>query len=128
MVDLSETKSKWDGESEKQVKGIFDNYRELLQCTFPEPILFINEADGLLLQRLNIGKASCNISHTHNRIQNILLQELERFKGILIATTNLTDNLDKAFEQRFLLKIDFPRPDAMVRQQIWLSKLPELNP
>jgi len=128
MVDLSQTRSMWFGESEKQVKRIFENYRELLKNKTPEPILFINEADGLLSRRLEIGNASTPIAHTQNLIQNILLQELEQFKGILIATSNLTGNLDKAFERRFLLKIDFPKPDQAVRQQIWLSKLPELTP
>lgn len=85
MVDLSETQIMWYGESEKRVKGIFDNYRELLKSHTPEPILFINEADGLLSQRLEIARSSYSVSHTQNRIQNILLQELEKFKGILIC-------------------------------------------
>jgi AAA+ superfamily predicted ATPase len=128
MVDLSQTRSMWFGESEKQVKRIFDHYRELLVASQNEPILFINEADGLLSHRLDISRGSHSVSHTENTIQNILLEELENFRGILIATTNLTRNLDKAFERRFLLKIDFSRPDETVRQQIWLSKLPELTP
>lgn len=128
MVDLSETRSMWFGESEKNVRRIFEQYRDALKTSPTEPILFINEADGLLSRRLDIGKTAQSITHTQNLIQNILLQELEDFNGILIATTNLTGNLDKAFERRFLLKIDFPRPGSGVRQQIWLSKLPELSP
>lgn len=128
MVDLSQTRSMWFGESEKQVRRIFENYREVLEASLAEPILFINEADGLLSHRTDLGRASHGVAHTQNLIQNILLEELENFKGILIATTNLTGNLDKAFERRFLLKIDFPRPDSSVQKQIWLSKLPELTP
>lgn len=128
MVDLSQTRSMWFGESEKIVKQIFDNYRDLLKTRKPEPILFINEADGLLSHRLSMGRNPGPVSQTQNTIQNILLQELEQFKGILIATTNLTTNLDKAFERRFLIKIEFPRPGETVRQQIWLDKLPELTP
>jgi len=128
MVDLSETRSMWFGQSEKLVKQIFSNYRELLSTATVEPILFINEADGLFSRRFEIGRGSSATTHTQNVMQNILLQELENFNGILIATSNLTENLDKAFERRFLLKIDFPRPDENVRQQIWLSKLPELTP
>ncbi len=127
IVDLSQTRSMWFGESEKQVKRIFDHYRELLEASPTEPILFINEADGLLSHRLDISRGSHSVSHTENIIQNILLEELENFRGILIATTNLNRNLDKAFERRFLLKIDFPKPDQAVRQKIWLSKLPELT-
>lgn len=128
MVDLSETRSMWFGQSEKQVKQIFRDYSDLLSTSPIEPILFINEADGLFSRRLDIGTGSSSTTHTQNLMQNILLQELENFNGILIATSNLTENLDKAFERRFLLKIDFPRPDETVRQQIWLSKLPELTP
>lgn len=128
MVDLSETRSMWFGQSEKLVKQIFSNYRELLNTAPVEPILFINEADGLLSRRFEMGGGSSATTHTQNLMQNILLQELENFNGILIATSNLTENLDKAFERRFLLKVDFPRPDENVRQKIWLSKLPELTP
>jgi len=127
LVDLSQTKSMWFGESEKQVKKIFDDYRELLQTTTHIPILFVNEADGLFSKRLDIGAKSSGVSQTQNTIQNIILQELETFKGILIATTNLTGNLDKAFERRFLFKIEFTKPLAGVRQRIWVSKLPGLS-
>lgn len=128
MVDLSQSKSMWFGESEKQVKKIFDNYRNLTQSTSVEPILFINEADGLFSKRLNIGSGSTNTSQTVNTMQNILLQELENFKGILIATTNLTTNIDKAFERRFLFIIGFPRPDQTTREKIWKNRIPELSP
>ena len=62
-----------------------------------------------------------------NTIQNILLQALESFEGILLATTNLTSNLDKAFERRFTFKINFTKPDSSVRKSIWRSKIPELS-
>ena len=52
---------------------------------------------------------------------------METFEGILFATTNLTDNFDKAFERRFLFKIYFEKPKADVRQQIWMSVLPTLS-
>ena len=127
MVDLSQTKSMWFGQSEKQVKKIFDDYRELLRTASDAPILFVNEADGLFSKRMDIGANSSSVAQTQNTIQNIMLQELEIFNGILIATTNLTGNIDKAFERRFLFKINFPKPDKVVRQQIWKSKLPELS-
>jgi hypothetical protein len=128
MVDLSETKSKWFGESEKLVKKIFDNYSALLQKSDIEPILFINEADGLFTRRIDLNTGRGNSSEQAiNTIQNILLQALENFEGILLATTNLTKNLDKAFERRFTFKIDFPKPDSIVRKNIWMSKMPELS-
>lgn len=127
MVDLSQTKSKWFGDSEKVVKKIFDDYRNLLRNSDREPILFINEADGFFSKRLELGNRGTATDQTMNTIQNILLQSLENFEGILIATTNLTGNLDGAFERRFSFRIEFPKPDAKSRQRIWKSKLPDLS-
>jgi hypothetical protein len=127
MVDLSQTKSKWFGESEKLVKGIFNSYSVLLKNRVIEPILFINEADGLFSKRREIIGQSSSVDQSLNTIQNILLQALESFEGILIATTNLSCNIDKAFERRFTFKIDFQKPDKLVRKRIWKSKLPELS-
>lgn len=67
------------------------------------------------------------IDKMENSIQNIILEEMESLEGIMIATTNLTTNLDKAFERRFLYKIEFSRPDAEVRSQIWQVMLPSLS-
>ena len=62
-----------------------------------------------------------------NSIQNIILQEMEQLDGILIATTNLAENMDKAFERRFLYKIKFEKPDLLSRSQIWQSMIPQLT-
>ena len=62
-----------------------------------------------------------------NALQNIILQEMESLEGIMIATTNLTGNIDPAFERRFLYKIEFGRPSADVRARIWQSMMPSLN-
>ena len=61
----------------------------------------------------------------NNTMQNILLEELENFDGIFMATTNLIDNMDDAFSRRFLNKIKFDRPTAKTREYIWKSKLPD---
>jgi SpoVK/Ycf46/Vps4 family AAA+-type ATPase len=60
-------------------------------------------------------------------MQNIILEELENLKGILIATTNLAVNMDKAFDRRFLFKVEFKNPDEVTRVKLWKSMLPELN-
>jgi SpoVK/Ycf46/Vps4 family AAA+-type ATPase len=60
-------------------------------------------------------------------MQNVILQEMEDFDGILIATTNLTCNLDKAFELRFLYKIEFNKPETEVKAKIWSSMLKKLS-
>lgn len=88
----------WFGESEKLIKGIFDNYRKAVRESKAAPILLFNEADAVLGKRQQNGNN--RLAQTENAMQNILLQEMERLEGILIATTNLTQNLDKAFERR----------------------------
>ncbi|MBL7112436.1 MAG: AAA family ATPase [Bacteroidales bacterium] len=124
-VNLSETKDMWYGESEKKVKEIFDRYRKISKNAKITPILLLNEADGLLGKRRELGRSG--IDQTENAIQNILLQEMEDFDGILVATTNLTINLDKAFERRFLYKIRFEKPGAESMVKIWKSKISGLT-
>ncbi len=53
------------------------------------------------------------------RMQNIFLEQIERFEGILIATTNLLDNIDRAFSRRFNFKIEFKRPERLERKRLW---------
>ncbi|MDH8702493.1 hypothetical protein M2138_001859, partial [Dysgonomonadaceae bacterium PH5-43] len=125
MVNISETKSMWYGESEKRIKGIFDKYKSLLKTSEVAPILLFNEADAVIGKRKEAVNGS--IDKTENAIQNILLQEMENLDGIMIATTNLTQNLDKAFERRFLYKIEFERPCIEAKEKIWQSMLPELS-
>ena len=124
-VDLSHSKSMWFGESEKQIKKIFTDYRKFHCQSERTPILFINEVDGLISKRVDI---SYHISRqTENTMQSILLEEIENFNGILIATTNNTGNFDRAFDRRFLFKIHFPDPDYEVRAKIWRDKRPDLS-
>lgn len=125
-VDISETKSMWYGQSEKLIKRIFSQYKEQYQDHEKAPILLLNEADGILGKRKQGGSSS--IDNTENAIQNILLEEMEKFEGILIATTNLAVNLDSAFDRRFLFKVKFEMPTAEQRQKIWQIKLPDYEP
>jgi len=120
-IDISKTKSMWFGESEKLVKKIFDDYKTYALTQEKTPILFFNEADAVLSKRTTDGQG--NTSNTENAIQNLLLDEFENFDGILIATTNLTKNLDPAYDRRFLFKIKIAAPDQHQRQTIWQSKL-----
>lgn len=125
QVDMSEIKSKWVGESEQNIKAVFDNYRSLCKACDRTPILLFNEADAILGTRM--GKAMHAVDKMNNAIQNIILQEMETFDGIMIATTNLEQNLDCAFERRFLYKVRFERPNIEQRKKIWLSMLPTLS-
>lgn len=123
-VDISSTKNMYYGESEKMIKRIFTDYNNMLMGTEVTPILFINEADALISKRVDVTRS---IDQTNNSIQNILLDELENFRGILIITTNLVTNMDKAFERRFLMKIKFEKAHKEAQQQIWKEKLPQLQ-
>ena len=127
MVDLSQMRSKWFGESEKRVKQVFDDYAAIRKASLVEPVLFINEADGLLTRRIDLAASNESSDRVTNTMQNVLLQALENFEGILIATTNLTGNLDRAYERRFSFRLDFPRPDKHIRASIWKEKLPALT-
>ena len=68
---------------------------------------------------------SNSVDVMNNAMQNILLEELEKFDGIFIATTNLIENMDDAFNRRFLYKIEYQKPSINVRKNIWLNKLPQ---
>ncbi|HNX86514.1 MAG TPA: ATP-binding protein [Bacteroidales bacterium] len=125
QVTISETKSKWFGESERVIKSVFDRYRKLSKEATLTPILFFNEADGIFSSRKRIGES--DMDQTENAIQNIILQELEDFSGILIATTNMMQNFDKAFERRFLYKIHLGKPTAEIRSLIWKNRIPLLS-
>ncbi len=124
-VDVDKIKSCWVGESEKNIKGLFDRYRKICSKSEHAPILLFNEADAVLGVRME-GAAKA-VDKMENSIQNIILQEMETLEGIMIATTNLTSNLDKAFERRFLYKIRYERPSEEVRACIWKEMLPALS-
>lgn len=124
-VDVDKIKSCWVGESEKNIKALFDRYRRICKDSSLVPILLFNEADAVLGVRLE--GASSAVDKMENSIQNIILQEMETLEGIMIATTNLTTNLDKAFERRFLYKIRFDKPTVAARSEIWKTMLPGLT-
>jgi hypothetical protein len=124
QVNIAETKSMWFGGSEKKIKEVFDDYRKLVKNNEVAPILLFNEADAVIGKRKDVG--SGNVAQTENAIQNIILQEMENLEGIMVATTNLTQNLDKAFERRFLYKIEFEKPSMDAKHSIWKTMIPEL--
>jgi len=124
-IEVPDIKSKWVGESEKNIKAVFEKYRSMVAKSEVAPILLFNEADAIIGVRKT--GAENAVDKMENSIQNIILQEMETLNGIMIATTNLTENLDSAFERRFLYKVEFERPDVSVREHIWHAMLPELG-
>ena len=125
QVDMSSMRDKYVGESEKQVKRIFERYRALVRSQERAPILFFNEADAIFGNRMENTQRA--VDKMENAIQNIILQEMETLNGILICTTNLTTCLDKAFDRRFLFKMEFEKPTNVARKYIWQSLLEGLN-
>ena len=125
LVDVPQLKSMWVGQSEKNVKALFDRYREQVSKAKLTPILLFNEADAIIGKRKN--GAENAVDKMENSLQNIILQEMEQLDGIMIATTNLQQNMDKAFERRFLYKIKFDKPTEEARASIWHEMIPELN-
>ncbi|WP_263832310.1 ATP-binding protein [Sulfurospirillum oryzae] len=121
--DCSKILSKYVGESEKNVRSIFDTYKELCKKTKSEPLLLLNEADQFLSARSTDSGASAD--KMHNQMQNIFLEQIERFDGLLIATTNLLETIDPAFSRRFDYKIAFEKPDLKQRIALWKKLLPE---
>lgn len=125
QVNISEIKSMWVGESEKNIKALFDNYRNKVKECRLIPILLFNEADAIIGKRQEGAERA--VDKMENSIQNIILQEMETLDGILIATTNLAQNMDKAFERRFLYKIKFTKPTIEARMSIWREMIPTLS-
>ena len=124
-IDMSKLKSKWVGESEKNVKAVFNIYRKLCRNKSLKPILFFNEADAIFGKRMeNVDSSAAQML---NSLQNIILQEMENLEGIMICTTNLQGNLDPAFERRFLYKIELEKPGEEVRAMIWKTMVEGLD-
>jgi hypothetical protein len=128
IADISNIKDMWVGSSEKRLKEIFITYNAAVKTAIRLnkniPVLLFDEADAILNKRI---EASHSVDIMNNSLQNILLQELENLEGIAICTTNLTRNLDAAFDRRFTLKLEFERPDQIARVKILKSQLGDLE-
>jgi len=122
-LDCSKVLSMYVGESEKNVRKIFDDFKEIASKSKSEPILLLNEADQFLSQRSTSANSSAD--KMHNQMQNIFLEQIERFDGILIATTNLLENIDSAFSRRFNYKVEFKKPTFTQRIELWKKMLPK---
>jgi ATPase family associated with various cellular activities (AAA) len=118
-IDLSSVVSKYIGETEKNLKQVFD------AAETGGVVLLFDEADALF------GKRG-EVKDSHDRYANIevsyLLQRMESFQGLAILTTNLKSSLDKAFQRRLRFTIDFPFPDATQREAIWSRVFPAQTP
>jgi hypothetical protein len=118
-VDLSALVSKYIGETEKNLRRVFDAAED------GGAILLFDEADALF------GKRS-EVKDSHDRYANIevsyLLQRMEAYRGLAILTTNLRDALDVAFLRRLRFVVNFPFPDAALRAELWRRAFPKETP
>ncbi|MFQ6613078.1 MAG: ATP-binding protein, partial [Fidelibacterota bacterium] len=126
ITDISRIQSKWVGESEKNVRRMFSVFERIVRRTDNPPVLLLNEADQFLSKR--VGTMNTSVDVMYNTMQNLFLEAFERLKGVMIATTNLRDNLDLAFSRRFHLKLEFPFPGVKERSALWKLHLPETIP
>ncbi|MBQ3743630.1 MAG: ATP-binding protein [Bacteroidales bacterium] len=125
LFELSKVTGYGWGTTEKCYRALFRAYKYIAAISDRVPILLLNEADTILCKRLR--HMDHAIDKSENIVTNILLEEFENFNGILLATTNLIDNMDEAFYRRFLFKTKLEKPDAKARFHIWKSLIPELK-
>ena len=123
-IEVTDFQSKWVGESERKLKQIFTDYKTACERMEMAPILFLNECDQIIGKRVGIRNS---VDQMNNALQNILLEQLEQFQGIMIGTTNLTKNMDEAFERRFAMKFQFESPNETAKVSIWKSAIKGLR-
>jgi ATP-dependent 26S proteasome regulatory subunit len=118
-IDLSSVVSKYIGETEKNLRKVFD------AAEGGGTILLFDEADSLF------GKRS-DVKDSHDRYANMevsyLLQRMEAYQGLAILTTNLKDSIDQAFLRRIRFVVQFPFPDHYQRAEIWRKVFPQKTP
>jgi SpoVK/Ycf46/Vps4 family AAA+-type ATPase len=119
VVDIARILSKWIGETEQRLAGVFDAAER------SQSVLLFDEADALFGKRTEISDA-------HDRYANLetayLLQRLERFEGLAILATNLRHNIDAAFTRRLEFVVEFDEPGPQEREALWLTHIPDDAP
>ena len=115
QVDYSAIVSKYLGDTAKHIALAFK------QAAEADAVLFFDEADSLLSRRVAIGE-SCSTSINQNR--NCLMQELDRFGGVVVMTTNLFGNYDEAILRRIARHIEFALPNVEMRERLFRAHLP----
>lgn len=118
-VDLSSVVSRWVGETEKNLKEIFD------AAEGGGSVILFDEADSLFGTRGDVKQAQDRFA---NQEVSFLLQRLETFEGCAVLTTNLQENIDEAFLRRFGAVIEFPMPSPAERYQLWERAIPDGAP
>jgi SpoVK/Ycf46/Vps4 family AAA+-type ATPase len=116
QIDLSRIVSKYVGETEKNLAGLFD------AAEAGHAILLFDEADSLFAKRTEV---KSSIDRYANLEVNYLLQRMESFNGITIRTTNHDASIDEAFRRRISFRVDFPTPEPDDRERLWQTMMPK---
>ncbi len=119
LVNAAQVVSKWVGDTAKNMESIFNDAADT------ESILLFDEADALFAGRTAVESSNDRYA---NADVNILLQGIERYKGMVILTTNLIGNIDEAFFRRLKYNIEFTMPDESLRELLWKRLLPDRLP
>ena len=119
QIDLARMVSKWIGETEKNLAGVFD------AADGANVVLLFDEADALFARRSEV--KSSNDRHANAEV-NYLLQRIERFEGLCILTTNLETQIDPAFKRRLAFRITFEAPGEDERLRLWRRLVPARAP
>jgi hypothetical protein len=115
-VDLARILSKWVGETEQHLESMFR------EAEGSHAVLYFDEADSLYGKR---GEIQHGVDRFANLEVSYLLQRIEDFEGIVILSSNLSENIDEAFKRRFQFVLRFPRPDEAERRRIWEIAFPD---
>ena len=123
-VEYSKLMDTYVSETEHNLRNVFLLYRYAAAVLSTPPILLLNEADTFISTRVSVRQANDKFE---NEFQGMFLEELEQFEGILVAPTNRTQDIDDAYDRRFLIKLKIDSPDGKTRFSIWKNRMPELK-
>ena len=119
QVDLAKVVSKWIGETEKNLGGLFD------AAEAGQAVLLFDEADALFGKRTDVKSSNDRYANLET---NYLLQRLESFTGICFLTSNHESNMDPAFQRRLSVHLRFDVPDVEERMHLWATMIPSAAP
>jgi len=125
-IESTNLRNCYYGNTEKNIRQLFITMRTIVAEVSPAPVFLLNEADQIVHKRQGIFDGS--VTATENAVQNIFLEEMETFPGILIFTTNLMSNLDEAMLRRFHIKLELKKPDIYCSEKLWRLHLPSTIP
>lgn len=121
QCDYAQMISKWHGETGKHIKAAFE------AATKHDAILFLDEADSLVSQRVSLSVDRMSIASSMNSDRNVFMQEMDKFKGIVILTTNFFDNYDAAIVRRVAKHVHFRLPNQEMRERIFKIHMPNMD-